>query len=127
MNPIALKRMPWKLAVCKLAGEALPDWASGSAFVSYTKTADEISLVCEEGCVPEGITAEMGWDSLRVEGVLDFSLVGIIARITAVLAAEQISVFVISTHDTDYLLVKQANTVRALKALEADGYVLLPA
>jgi hypothetical protein len=122
MPDINLLITPWKLAVCKLTNEQLPAWANSSHFLSYTKTADEYSLVCEAHYVPKEIKAETGWNCLKVEGVLDFSLVGIIAGITAVLAAEKISVFVISTHDTDYLLIKEEKTRQAIQALKSSSY-----
>lgn len=122
MSPINLQMMPWKLAVCKLTEAEFPSWAHESRFLSYTKTADEYSLVCETQLVPKERSAETGWDCMKVEGVLDFSLIGIIAGLTAILAAEKISVFVISTHDTDYLLVKEETTKQAMEALALRGY-----
>ncbi len=122
MPDINLQITPRKLAVCKLTNEQLPAWSQQSCFLSYTKTADEYSLVCEAQYVPKEIKAETGWDCVKVEGVLDFSLIGIIAGITAVLASEKISVFVVSTHDTDYLLVKQEKAKQAVQALKSSGY-----
>jgi len=124
MPEINLHITPWKLAVCKLTDNQLPAWSHTSHFLSYTKTADEYSLVCEAHYVPKEIQAETGWDCIKVEGVLDFSLIGIIAGITAILAAEKISVFVVSTHDTDYLLVKEDKTKQATQALKSSGYSL---
>lgn len=122
MTTIHLRRIPLTLAVCKLETDALPGWAQHSSLVNFTKTDDEYSLVCEQRCVPPGITADHGWGCFKVDAVLDFSLVGIIAGLTRVLAAQKISVFVISTYDTDYLLVKQNNIDAAINALTAQGY-----
>lgn len=122
MPNVRLCASPWKLAVCKLTGALLPDWAHQSRFLSYTKTADEYSLVCEAHIVPKEVKAEMGWDCLKIEGVLDFSLIGIIAGITSILAVEKISVFVISTHDTDYILIKEEKSQHAIQTLKSQGY-----
>ena len=127
MPHIHLQQTPWKLAVCKLETSAIPLWAESSEFLSYVKTPEEISLVCETHMVPKEVKAETGWDCMKVHGVLDFSLIGIIAPITAILAAEKISVFVISTYDTDYLLIKESNTPQATEALKKNGYQFVAA
>jgi hypothetical protein len=127
MPNVHLQHTSWKLAVCKLEANALPLWAQGSEFLSYVKTPEEISLVCEAHLVPKEVNAETGWDCMKVHGVLDFSLIGIIAKITAILAAEAISVFVISTYDTDYLLIKESKTQQATEALEKNGYQFVTA
>ena len=122
---LTLERLPDTLAVCRLKPDApLPDWASGR-FVSITRTPDELSIVCSQSVVPEEVMAERDWRYLRVAGVLDFSLVGVIARLTTVLAERDISVFVISTYDTDYFLVKEANLSAATGALQEAGYTVL--
>ncbi len=113
---------PW-LSVSRLpAGAAVPDWALRAPFSSITRTDRELSIVCTEEDVPAGVRAEKSFRALRVEGTLDFSLVGVLASLTAALAREGISVFVISTHDTDYLLVKEYSLARAVAALRADGH-----
>ena len=117
----------WRLAVCKLAERGMPDWAAGSAFVTFSRTPDEVSLVCEERVLPEGVAAETGWRCLRVAGTLDFALVGILARLTAPLAEAGISLFVVSTHDTDYVLVKAGRYEAAIAALAAAGHEIVAA
>ena len=112
----------FRFAVCKLMSDQFPTWSHPSRFLSYTKTANEYSLVCEAHLVPNDITAERGWGCIKVIGVLDFSLIGIIAKMTTILAAVKISVFVVSTHDTDYLLIKQENVERTIQALMSGGY-----
>lgn len=112
------------LAVCRLAADAdAPTWASGE-FVCVTRTPDELSIVCPEGNIPEDTPAERGWSALRVAGQLDFSLVGVLAGLTATLAEARISVFVISTYDTDYLLVKEADFSAAEQALVRAGHTV---
>lgn len=122
MTSLPLSILPFALSVCKLAERDLPAAALDSAFLSFTVTADEASLVCETRCVPEGVKVEHGWRAIKVEAVLDFGLIGIIARIAQALAAQSISVFVLSTFDTDYILVKEAALADATEALRAEGY-----
>ncbi len=111
-----------ELAICRLpSGEPLPAWMAGP-FISVTRTINELSVVCAAVSVPALVTADREWRGLRVEGPLSFSLVGILSSLSAVLAAAEISVFVISTYDTDYVLVKDADLPRAVVALEAEGH-----
>src|SRR5690349_5105766 len=85
-------------AMCRLAADAsLPSWASSGSFFSITRTPDELSIVCPQRAVPEGIRSERDWRCLRVSGVLDFSLVGVLASLTALLAAVGVSIFAVST------------------------------
>lgn len=105
-------------AVCKLPpGEAIPAWATGGNFFSVTRTADELSVVCGEAAVPAGVVCERGWRCLRVAGAMPFSLVGVLASLTAPLASADVSVFAVSTFDTDYLLVKADDFAKAVTAL----------
>ena len=110
-------------SIIKLPPEAaIPQWALESAFFSITKTGDELSVVAESGCAPKGLDADAGWRTLKIEGVLDFSLVGVIAGISSVLAENNISVFVVSTYNTDYILIKKDNLDKAVRALKECGY-----
>ena len=89
----------------------------------FARTDEEISLVCETAHVPENTTArEDGWRAMRVVGELDFSLVGILARISDVLAREKIGIFAVSTYNTDYILTKETQFEDALAALARAGY-----
>jgi hypothetical protein len=109
-------------AVCRLpAAAAIPAWAAGE-FVSVSRTADEQSVVCRQDAVPEGVRREDGFRCLRVAGTLDFALVGVLAALAVPLAEAGVSVFVVSTFDTDYLLLKQADLTPALAALRAAGH-----
>lgn len=119
-----LKRLAGTFCVCKIADvEQIP---FQEEFVFVGKTDKEISLVCRKEAVPAGcIEEECGWKCFRVEGPLAFSLVGILSRLSGTLAREQISVFAVSTFDTDYLLVKEAALPRAQAALERDGHTFL--
>jgi hypothetical protein len=119
-----LKLMDGRMAVCRLAPtEDLPVWALGAGgFRSVTRTADEWSVVCPEDVVPSGTQCETGWRIFQVAGPLDFSLTGIASSIAGPLADAEVSVFVLSTYDTDYLMVKAHNLDRAARALEAAGH-----
>ncbi|HBV95759.1 MAG: hypothetical protein JL50_10735 [Peptococcaceae bacterium BICA1-7] len=110
-----------KLCVCRLDSKSdLPGWALlSTGFFSITKTADELSVVCPESCVPKGIRHEGTFRCLKIEGPLDFSLVGVLAPIAGLLAEAKIS---ISTYDTDYIMVKQSVLTEAIRVLEAGGY-----
>jgi hypothetical protein len=114
-----------RLAVCRLGAEdVLPDWSARGGFFSVTRTTDELSVVCPEGLVPDGVKAERGWRALRVDGAIDLSAVGVLAGLTAPLARATVSVFALSTYDTDYLLVKEHDLGRAVEALREAGYAL---
>ncbi len=109
-------------AVCRLDPDSpLPGWASGP-FVSVTRTADELSVVCLEEGVPDGVRCERGWRCLRVAGALDFALVGVLASLLGPLADAGVSAFAVSTFDTDYLLVKDGDYGRAVDALRRAGH-----
>jgi len=119
-----LEALPDTFAVCRLDASAeIPDWASGEV-ASITRTPDELSIVCRQENVPEDITCESGWRCLRVAGPLEFSMVGVIASLTGTLAASNISVFVISTFDTDLVLVKQVDLDAAIESLASAGHLV---
>jgi uncharacterized protein len=108
-------------AVCRLEADApIPYWPRGT-FVSITRTPDELSIICEEEAVPDGVRIERDWRALRVEGPLPFEMTGVAAAFTKPLADARISVFVVATFDTDYLLVKRDTFERAIEALRAAG------
>ncbi len=124
---LTLTVLPGTYAVCRLDTNAtLPGWAVSGDFFSVTRTADELSVVCLQSAVPQGVTREGGWRCLKAQGPLDFGLTGILASLTAPLAEAGISVFAISTYDTDYLMVKAADLERAVAVLYQAGNVVLP-
>ena len=111
------------LAICKLQPLAPnPDWLPDEGFTSVTRTADELSIVCKEHYLPAQQESEANWRALEIEGPLDFSEVGILAELSRVLAAADISIFVVSTHDTDFVLIKKQQCQRALEALHQAGH-----
>jgi len=109
-------------AVCRLpAGTELPGWVRGE-FYSVTVTPSELSVVREAASVPPAVHSEPGWRCLKVRGTLDFSLTGVLASLAAPLAEAGVSLFSLSTFDTDYLLVKGERLQIAVVALEAAGH-----
>lgn len=114
------------LAVCRIPHhEPVPDWAGdGDGFLSVTRTEREHSLVCAERLVPPGVVAERGWRAFEVQGPLDFGLTGVLASISGALADAGIPVFVVSTYDTDYVLVREGDVDGAVGALRGTGHVL---
>jgi hypothetical protein len=114
-------------AVCKLpTGSPLPPWATAGDLFSVTRTPDELSVVCRQETVPEGIVSERGWRCLRVAGSMPFTLVGVLASLTTPLAKAGVGVFVFSTFDTDYLLVKEGEFSKAVAALRTAGHEFEP-
>jgi hypothetical protein len=109
---------PWQLAVCKFPADSpLPAWVlhAEAEFFNITRTPGELSVVCAEDDLPPSVTehVERGWRAFELVGPIPFTSIGVISGLTAPLAAAAIGVFVISTYDTDYLLVKAANFTRA--------------
>ena len=116
-----LKTFEPELSVCKL--NKIVDISSLGKPCFWGITDEEISLVCPTASVPgDAFAREDGWKAFRIEGVLDFSMIGVLARISSVLAAEGIGIFVMSTYNTDYILVKKENFDRAVDALSQAGY-----
>lgn len=121
-----LKIIEDSLTVCKLASTDDIDLSKDFYFIG--KTDEEISLVCRTEDTPEHTTErEDGWRGFRIQGVLDFSLIGILAKISGILAENEIGIFAVSTYNTDYILVKEENYEKALKVLAAAGYDIFQA
>jgi hypothetical protein len=120
---LALALVPARLAVCRLgAWDDPPAWALASPFFSVTRTGGELSIVCPEAAVPPGVPAEVGFRALGVEGRLDFALTGILSSLLDPLAEAEISVFALSTYDTDFVLVRERDLDRAVAALRDSGH-----
>ena len=110
-------------AICRLDKDApIPDWAFQGGLFSVTRTKDELSIVCPLINVPKGIICNQGWSCLKIKGPLDLSSTGIISSITATLERENISLFSISTYDTDYVMVKEKDLEKAIFALTETGH-----
>lgn len=116
-----LKTIDYNFTVCKVKSEKELDLTKEFYFVG--KTDEEISLVCITEDVPVNTTQrEDGWKAFRIQGVLDFSLIGILSKISTILAENKIGIFVVSTYNTDYVLVKEENFEKALVLLQEKGY-----
>jgi GNAT superfamily N-acetyltransferase len=110
-------------AVCRLSSDAaVPPWASAGGFFSITRTADELSIVCKEQAVPDGVRTEKGWRCLRAAGSIPFSAIGVLRSLVTPLAEAGTSVFAVSTFDTDYLLVMEKDIHKAVAALRQHGH-----
>ncbi|MDR1747976.1 MAG: ACT domain-containing protein [Spirochaetaceae bacterium] len=125
---LTLELLPMLFSVCKLAEKGEADLSGLDLSESYTflsRTEDECSLVCPAEKAPAGCIARSdGWNCLKVRGPLDFSLTGVLAGITSVLAGARIPVFAVSTFNTDYILVRKENTDSAAAVLEKAGYTI---
>ncbi|MBU3174868.1 ACT domain-containing protein [Clostridium estertheticum] len=123
---LTMKLLNEKFAVCRLnKNESMPEWVKNSSFYSITKTSDELSIVCSQDSIPSNIKCEKDWRILKVEGPLDFSLIGIISSISTILALKRISIFAVSTYDTDYILVKNKDIDNTILALSNEKYEII--
>lgn len=116
-----------RFAICRLpASTSVPPWAWRSEFSSVTRSADELSIVCSESHIPVEFPAERGWMCFKVRGPLDLSMTGVLYSLAQPLSDAGIAIFAVSTHDTDYLLVKAEKLESAKQALIAAGHEILP-
>ena len=119
-----LKTMEYNLSVCKVTD--ISDINLTSDFYFVGKTDEELSLVCKTEDTPQNTTErEDGWRGFRIQGVLDFSLIGILSKLSGILAEHKIGIFAVSTYNTDYILVKEENFERSLEVLIAEGYTVI--
>jgi hypothetical protein len=114
-----------RLAVCRLdPAHVIPSWATSGGVFSITRTSQELSIVCPEDLVPAGVRAERGWRLLSVAGSMDLALIGVLASLAVPLAEARVSLFAVSTFDTDHVLIKDQDLSRAVEALTAHGHVV---
>lgn len=119
-----IKKIDHNFSVCQVEDYSLVNLNSEYSFIG--KTDEEKSLVCNTDEVPANvIQQDDGWKAFRIQGVLDFSLIGILAKIAAALADNGISIFAVSTYNTDYVLMKRENYQKALDVLKALGYMII--
>ena len=119
----SLSVLPGTLAVCRLEADApVPSGITELPFVSITRTQDELSLVVPEDHIPPGCRVEKGWRVLKLQGPIDFNLTGVLASLSGTLARARLSIFAISTYDTDYILVKESDLPNAVAALRKEGH-----
>jgi hypothetical protein len=120
---MSLTLLPDPMAICRLdAAAPIPAWAIEADWWSVTRTRDELSIVCAEARVPAGVASSRGWRALQFDGPLPLDQTGILASVTAPLAVARVSVFVLATFNTDYLLIPAAQRVAAIDALERAGH-----
>lgn len=118
-----IKKLNYDLTICKVKSEK--DISLDKAFYFVAKTDEELSLVCRTEDTPACTTErDDGWKGFRIQGILDFSLIGILSRISAILAENNIGIFAVSTFNTDYILVKKENFDTAIKTLADAGYTV---
>lgn len=123
-NKITIEILPADLSVCKV--EDYSDVDFSREYVFTARTDEEFSLVCPTEIVPKNTLSRVdGWRAMRIVGQLDFSLVGILSRIASILADEKISIFAISTFNTDYILVKSDTLEKAVLSLTSRGYMFV--
>lgn len=119
-----LMRIDADFSVCKLADITKINYEDEYWFLS--KTDEEVSLVCQTRFVPDNsIEKDDGWKAFRIQGILDFSLIGILSKISTILAENKIGIFAVSTFNTDYILVKENNYKLALEKLKEAGYKIV--
>ena len=119
-----IKRISQDFSVCQVKDYSLVNLDSEYNFIG--KTDEEKSLVCITSDVPENaIKRDDGWKAFRIQGVLDFSLIGVLAKIATILADNGIPIFAVSTYNTDYVLIKKENYQKALDILQTTGYKIV--
>ena len=126
MKNFSLSLLPLRLAVSRLDSMSpIPFEALKAEFWSLTHTGSELSVVAEEEVIPHNWHSERGWRCLQVNGPLEFDMIGVVSSISSVLADAQIPIFVISTYDTDYILIHQKHLDKGVAALQEAGHVVL--
>lgn len=119
-----LKKLPYNLTICKVAD--IIDINLTAEFYFIGKTDEELSLVCRTEDTPSNtIERDDGWRGFRIQGVLDFSIIGILAKLSGILAENRIGIFAVSTYNTDYILVKAEALEQAISVLVAAGYTVI--
>ena len=119
-----IKKLDYDFSICKV--KDYTEFDLGSEYYFLSRTDEENSLVCLTENVPDNVTErDDGWRAFRIQGILDFSLIGILSQISALLAENKIGIFAVSTYNTDYILTKKENYRKALNVLSDAGYEVL--
>jgi uncharacterized protein len=122
---LELSLLPERFAISRLSADSpIPAWATQGSFFSATRTGDELSIVTELSCVPANLKSQSGWRVLKVHGPFVLSEIGVLAALATPLADAKISLFAVSTFDTDYLLVASETLLAAIAALERAGHTI---
>lgn len=125
MKTYEIEVLPFALAICRLGpNDDMPKWASEAEFFSLTSTGDELSVVCPQDQVPPGIEKSGEWRGLKLRGPLVFDQVGVLVSLAQPLANAGISIFAISTYETDYILVQLKDIDRAVSVLRKRGHAV---
>lgn len=125
IKKLGLTVLPDRYCICRFEPDiSVPDWVYKSSFFSVTRTPDELSVVCAEALVPGDKSSNKGWKCLKVQGPLDLSETGILSSLALPLARAGVSIFAMSTYDTDYLLVKEDSLIKAIESLDSKGYMV---
>jgi hypothetical protein len=112
-----------KYIICQLpSNSTIPEWGNLGEIFAVIRTSDELTVVCRETNIPGNVKFESGWRVLKVQGPLEFSQVGVISKLATTLADVDASIFILSTYDTDYILIKDSNLKQAIRALQQVGY-----
>ncbi|HKV75464.1 MAG TPA: ACT domain-containing protein [Gemmatimonadales bacterium] len=122
-HSLPLEVLPWTLAICRLPPDApMPEWVRGAAFLTASRTPEELSITVDQALVPPDIRSQMNYRAIRVRDVLPPDLIGILVAIGAPLAAAGLPIFAISTFDTDYVLLRAADLETGLETLRRAGH-----
>lgn len=122
---LTLNILSERFGICRFnPNTSIPDWALTSRFYSITKTQEEVSIVCPEGVIPQEIMCEKGWRCLKVQGLIDFSETGILSALAQPLARKNVSIFALSTYDTDYLFVREKDLSKTIETLSQEGFLI---
>jgi len=123
---VKLKQLSGLYAISRLeAGDAIPDWADGQGFVSIARTDDELSVVCLQDRVPDGVRQDRDWIAFKFEGPFAFGETGIVLSVIRPLSENRLGIFVVSTFDGDHLLVKAADEAVARRFLGEAGHMIV--
>jgi hypothetical protein len=127
-HKLTLRRIPEKFAICKLPPEnSIPPWAISGKFWSVARTPTELSVVCGQSNLPPGFEAERDWRALQVVGPLPFEELGVLSSLAVPLADAGLSIFAISTFETDLILVREQSFEAACQILVKEGHIILEA
>jgi len=125
-HQLTLQLLPQKFSVCRLGPDsAVPQWALRGVVHSVTRTADELSIVCETKYVPSRVKSEAGFRCFKLQGPFPFEVTGVLASVLEPLAKAGVSIFAISTYDTDYVMVKEKALAKAINGLSMAGHKIL--
>lgn len=120
---LTLEVLDVTLAICQLEpGSEVEEWSDGTGIFSVMRTDDEVTIVCSEDLVPEGVKCSKGWKCIHLVGRFEFNEVGILSQLALPLAGASIPIFVMSTYNTDYILVRAQDLPRASEALRMAGH-----